>query len=112
MRTVKKVSIVCLMAFVATSVYADRGSGKKARVKANLNIASASSLKKSIALNINSGLSYRGSLLYRPNVPNTGIMHNLVTYQKGNTTYILPYRNRLSLSDMRTTGGLKFSLRK
>ena len=112
MRTVKKVSIVCLMAFVAMSVYADRGNGRKARVKTNLNIASANSLKKSIALNVHSGLSYRGSLSYRPSVPASGITHNLVTYQKGNTTYILPYRQRLVMPDMRTTGGLRISLKK
>lgn len=110
-RTLKTLTIVIMMAGVAATVYADRGNGRKARTKTNLNISTANTLKKSIALNINSGLNYRGSLLYRSAKPASGYMQNLITYQKGNTTYILPYRHKFVMPDMRT-GGIRISLRK
>lgn len=104
-------TIVIMMAGVAATVYADRGNGRKARTKTNLNINTANTLKRSIALNINSGLNYKGSFLYRSAKATPGYMQNIITYQKGNTTYILPYRHKFVMPDMRS-GGIKISLRK
>lgn len=74
--------------------YADRGIGKK-KGKVQLNITTQNnSLKKSLAFNLKTGLKYTGSLLNVKNNGNTMISSSLVTYQKGNSVYIIPYKQK------------------
>ena len=44
----------------------------------------------------------------------SAIMNNtLVTYQKGNTTYIIPYKNKITIAEMRQGyTGMKVIIRK
>jgi len=47
---------------------------------------------------LKSGPNYRGSRLLNVQKKNDAVLFNsVVTYQKGNTTYILPYKNKMSL---------------
>ena len=88
---------------IAFSSMADRGIGKKNKSKLTLNIATpSSSLKKSISFNLKLGLKYTGSLLTQQE--NTGrymMSKTLVTYQKGNTVYIIPYKQKIALKKIR-----------
>ncbi|HMO63266.1 MAG TPA: hypothetical protein PKC39_14370 [Ferruginibacter sp.] len=109
----KKVLVITLLTGIVGAVFADRGTGKKA--KTNLNIATGINLKSSIGFNLKSGLSYKGSLLSTNNTPTigSGIVNNsLVTYQKGNITYILPYTYKIAVPEI-TPGytGVKIIIR-
>ncbi|MFM2360060.1 MAG: hypothetical protein RLY16_2053 [Bacteroidota bacterium] len=109
-KTMVMLSLVC-----ATLVtLADRGVGKKAKAKANLNITTTTTLKNSISANLKSGLTYKGSLFSSRTAPSGSIMRNLVTYQKGNTTYIIPYKQKVAAVPEMRQGytGMKIILRR
>ncbi|MFT3681593.1 MAG: hypothetical protein QM791_15085 [Ferruginibacter sp.] len=103
-RFVKKVTIITLLTCVVGVAFADRGSGKRA--KAKLNISTGTNLKTSIAFNLKSGLKYKGSLIAVNNTSTqtigSSIMNNsIITYQKGNTTYIIPYKYKIAVPEIK-----------
>jgi hypothetical protein len=94
---------------------ADRGTGKKARSKVNLNISTTYSLRSSILFNLKSGLAYRGSIYAGQQSAGKNLMLNtsIITYQKGNTTYILPYKHRIAVPEISNGyAGFKLIFRK
>ena len=79
--------------------YADRGIGKKSKTKVGLNIANGSG---SLTFNLKTGLKYKGSLLNTSSTSGSTITYNnLVTFQKGNTIYILPYKQKIIVPEIR-----------
>jgi hypothetical protein len=95
----KYVLIVVVFLTTVTAVFADRGGTvKKSKSKTTLNIVTHSSIRNSIGFNLKSGLSYKGSLLVnRSPMMSTSI----TTYQKGNTIYIVPQKQRIIIPEMR-----------
>jgi hypothetical protein len=102
-------SLVVLFCVVNVAI-ADRGVGKKAKAKVVLNIATPSTLRNSISFNLKSGLTYKGSLLTSQQTLGSYIMNSsIVTYQKGNTIYIIPYKHRIAMPDIHQGyAGVKF----
>jgi LysM repeat protein len=110
----KKCVIITMLLSVGNFTFADRGIGKKARLKTllNINTNASTSLKTSIALNIKSGLAYKGSI--SSSNKSTGLMQNssYITYQKGNTTYIIPYKQKVTMPEIKQGyTGLKLIIR-
>jgi hypothetical protein len=98
----KKLLTIALLFSIAQVAMADRGIGKKNKNKTILNIATPSTLRNSIAFNLKSGLSYKGSLLTSTKtVGNSIIANSLITYQKGNTTYIIPYKHKIAVPEIK-----------
>lgn len=97
--------IVALLIGLAGASFADRGAGKKNRLRTNLNIASNTnySFKASLTANLRTGLTYKGSLLTtNKSVVGTSVISNsLMTYQKGNTTYIIPFKQKTFIPEMK-----------
>ena len=111
---IKKTAIILALVSVTTVVFADRGTGKKSKVKTTLNINSTSAtLKSSILSNIKNGLAYKGSFSAPRQINNSVITSNtLMTYQKGNTTYIIPYKSKVTVPDMKQGyAGVKLIIR-
>ena len=109
-----KIFLLVLFVSVACVTFADRGVGKKNKMKTVLNINTGNNFKNSILTNIRYGMTYRGSLLSTTRQTNSNAIANssLMTYQKGNTTYIIPYKNKLTVPDMRPGyTGVKLILR-
>lgn len=77
--------------------YADRGYSKKARAKASMNIDTRRGFKNNLSLNLNSGLHYKGSIISGTRTGNPFVSNNLITYQKGNTIYIMPAYQKIFL---------------
>ena len=102
MKKVTKIILVMALLFgAAFSSLADRGIGKKTKNKINLNISTPSSLRNSVFFNLSSGLRYTGSLLSKdPFDFNTFNYNTLVTFQKGNTVYIIPYKQIVTVPEM------------
>jgi hypothetical protein len=98
---IKKTFAIALLFSMTSVAFADKGAGKKNKNKFLLNInTNNNSLRNSIALNLKSGLKYKGSLLTsQQNSGNSLISSSVVTYQKGNTVYILPYKNKIIMPD-------------
>ena len=95
-RTYKILLALTLLFLVVNVAIADRGTGRKNKTKVVLNIATPSTLKNSIQFNLKSGLTYKGSLLTNQQSLGRAILNSsIITYQKGNTVYIIPYKNKI-----------------
>jgi len=102
------VLLACLVTFVAI---ADRG-GFGRRNKIHLNITTFNTLKNSIGFNLKSNLKYRGNtILNQQKVGNSIFTNSIVSYQKGNTIYILPYKQKVLIQSYSPSAGYKLILR-
>ena len=111
---IKKATIILALVSVTTVVFADRGTGRKSnKVKTTLNINSSGTLKSSILSNFKNGLSYKGSFLANRQTYSGSLVNNtLMTYQKGNITYIIPYKSKVTMGEMKQGyAGLKLIIR-
>ena len=110
----KKLLAVSILISIVAEAWADRGVGKKVKCKTTLNISTPANLRNSIAFNIKSGLSYKGSLLTSRHTVGSSVMNNsVITYQKGNTTYIIPYKNKITIPEIKPGyAGMKIIIRK
>ncbi|MEO8412829.1 MAG: hypothetical protein ABI472_04190 [Ginsengibacter sp.] len=107
-----KIAIVilcfCGVYFMAS---ADRGGFVK-KNKTRLNIATKGTLQNSIAFNLKSGISYKGSfLLNKQQIGNTLVSDAYVSYKKGNTIYILPYKQKVLIPEYTQRDGYKLIIR-
>ena len=97
----KMILVVVMLSSIAFSALADKGIGKKSKAKVTLNITTTNSLRNSISLNLKSGLKYTGSLLVSQQVDGKSLLSNtLLTYQKGNTVYIIPHKQIIALPEI------------
>ena len=98
---------------MALSALADRGISKKSKSKVTLNISTPTILKNSVSLNLKSGLRYSGSMLLSQRTINNSMVSNtLVSYQKGNTVYIIPYKQKIVMPEIKPGyTGMKLILR-
>ncbi len=99
----KKILAIVLLFSVAQVALADRGVGKKNKSKSILNIvATNASLKNCIGANLKTGLIYKGNLcLNNQTATTSAVATTLVTYQKGNITYVIPYSRKIIIPEMR-----------
>src|SRR6476619_4759558 len=94
-----KYSKIAMGVLFARSIWflasADKGGFVK-KNKTHLNIAVQGSLKNSIAFNLKSGIYYKGSfLLNTQQIGNAFVSDAFISYKKGNTVYILPYKQKI-----------------
>lgn len=100
--------LACSICFMAL---ADRGGFIK-RNKTHLNIATQGTLKNSIAFNLKSGIYYKGSfLLNSQQIGNAFVSDAFISYKKGNTTYILPYKQKIVMPEYTQKDGYKLIIR-
>ena len=99
----KKSLAISMLLCIAIFTFADRGVGKKATIKTLLNITTTTSLRNSISLNIKFGLAYKGSLSTSGQAfsGNSMLSSTISTYQKGNTTYIIPYKHKIVIPEIK-----------
>lgn len=114
-RSIKKASIILALVSVTLATFADKGAGKKSKVKTAMNITTTATttLRSSVLYNIKNGLTYKGSLLANRKVVNNTVTNNsLMSFQKGNTTYIIPYKNKMTVPEIKPGyTGLKLIIR-
>ena len=98
----KKILLLSILTGTMLVSFADRGIGKKSKTKVILNINTTNSLKNSISFNLKGGLKYKGSLLSNVQQQNKSLISTeLVTYQKGNSIYIIPYKQKIIVPEVR-----------
>ena len=94
-------SLLTLFTIQMSISFADRGINKK-KNKVVLNIKSPNNFKSSLNFNLKTGLKYTGTLIQ--NTVTTAAPSDfkyLITYQKGNSVYILPYKQKMVVADIR-----------
>src|SRR5437764_807515 len=109
---ISKISaLILLICFVTYVAIADRG-GFGRRNKIHFNIVTLNTLKNSIGFNLRSGLTYRGNnILNKQQVGNSIFSNSLVSYEKGNTIYILPYKQKVLIQSYTPATGYKLIIR-
>lgn len=98
----KKFARISLLFIIATGLvyasYADRGIGKK-KARVILNIKSPSSFNSAFNFNLRNGFKYTGSMISSPATANGS--NTLITYQKGSSVYIIPYKQKIFVADVK-----------
>jgi hypothetical protein len=99
----KLILVVAVLFGTTQSALADRGIGRKStKSKITLNISTPSTLKNSLSLNLKTGLKYIGSVfINQKTLGNAVVTNTLVTYQKGNTVYIIPYKQKVIMPEIK-----------
>jgi hypothetical protein len=110
----KKLLAIFILSSIIVDALADKGFGRKNKNKTTINITAPTGIRNSIAFNLKSGLSYKGSLLNdRKNLGGSILNTSIVTYQKGNSTYIIPYKNKITITEVKQGyTGMKIIIRK
>jgi len=101
----KKIAKILFLSVVMSSLmvpgFADRGVGKKTK-KIILNIKTEGNLSNSLSLNLKNGLKYKGSLISNTQNSPTGLVTNtIVSFQKGNSIYLLPYKQKVFVPELK-----------
>ncbi len=114
MNKISKTLLVVGILFTTLSALADRGIGKKSKTKVTLNISTSATLRNSVSLNLKSGLRYTGSVfLNSRTVGKSSVSSTLITYQKGNSVYFIPYKQRIIMPEIRPGyTGMKLVIKK
>ena len=98
----KKILLLSILTGTMLVSFADRGIGKKAKTKIVLKINTNNSIKNSISFNLKAGLKYKGSLLSNVQQQNNSLIASeIVTYQKGNSIYIVPYKQKIIVPEIK-----------
>jgi hypothetical protein len=72
-------------------------------VKSKTSKSSFSNMKKNLTLNLNAGFTYSGNRSFGfRKVGKENMFNSVISYQKGNITYMLPYKNRGILQRFKT----------
>ncbi len=102
-KIIKTSILAVVLICTAHTALADKGIGKKAKSKVTVNISNNFiSIKNSLYSNLKNGLSYRGSILLKKQFSTNSVSNtSLVTFQKGNTIYVVPYKNRIVMPDIK-----------
>ena len=107
----KIVAVVVLVCGVYLFSFADRGGFVK-KNKPHLNIETNGNLKNSIPFNLKSGLTYRGSFFTNSQrIGNSIVSDAYISYRKGNTVYILPYKQKILIPQYSQNEEYKLILR-
>ena len=80
--------------------FADRGIGKR-KARIILNIKVPSSFNSSLLFNLKNGMKYTGSLINTNFNSVSANQNTLITYQKGNSVYIIPYKQKILVADVK-----------
>lgn len=72
-------------------------------VKSKSSKAAFSNMKKNLTLNINEGFNYRDNRSFGfKKMGSNNQFNTIITYQKGNITYVLPYKNKSLIQRFKT----------
>ena len=97
-KNLKTILFTAMFTGLLLTSFADRGVGKKRIVKPTLNIKMNSTFSSSLNFNLRNGLKYKGSFITPTKstfVRSTSTSNAYITYQKGNSVYIVPYKQRI-----------------
>ncbi len=87
------------MLFVSVTVFAVDGIVSKSKSSK----AAYSNMKKNLRLNLSAGYSYRDNRSFGfKKSGKDNAFNSIITYQKGNITYNLPYKNKSALHRFKT----------
>ena len=93
----RKVVVILLLAISAVTAFATLGDGKSGKVKSKRSLLSDRNIV-STGFSLKSGYTFRGNQVINTQTERYINLNTVVTYQKGNTTYILPLKKKVMLN--------------
>ena len=94
-------AIFLLIAVSAVASFATLGEGKKNSSLPKSSLLSSKTIKPGF-FSLRSGYTYRGNQVIKPQSQSRFInLSTTVTYQKGNTTYIVPLKKKAMLNNVK-----------
>lgn len=102
--------VILLFCSVCLIASADRGRFDVRR-KITLDVNPADNIKNAVAFTLKSGTVYKGSLVMKQEtIGNTIISDIVISYKKGNTIYLLPAKQRVSVPKYSPKEGSKLTI--
>ena len=97
---IRKLVIILVMGSVAVCAFATLGEGNLRKEKSKKSLLSAKSPATPGIFSLRSGYMFRGNQVIDFKDDNTYIsLNTVITYQQGNTTYILPLKKKVILNN-------------
>ncbi|MBS1631284.1 MAG: hypothetical protein JST10_01795, partial [Bacteroidetes bacterium] len=93
----KKLTVLVLLAVTAGAAFATLGDGKAKTKKSKKSLLSSKMALTPGTFSLKSGYSFRGSEVIAFEKDRYININTVITYQKGNSTYILPLKKKLLL---------------
>jgi len=94
--SLQRVLVCTVLIGLAVLTFASMGGGKKSKTTAVKN--DFVPIRTTNGFTLKSGPLYKGSsIISQEKNKNTLVMNSLMTYQKGNTTFIMPYQQKISI---------------
>ncbi len=104
LKALRRIATVSLLAVYAFSAFAVLGDGKGRDPKNHSLLSNYGITVVPGSFSLKSGYTYRGSQVINYDKPNRYInLNTVLTYQKGNTTYIIPVKKKILITT-RTNG--------
>lgn len=101
-KTLVTLSLLCLYGVVFGSF---TGAGDKKDNKDTKNTKVYSNLKSTMHFSLRNGMLYRSNKIISTQRTEKSVIYNsVVTYHKGNTIYIIPFKQSVFLSKFKTPG--------
>jgi hypothetical protein len=102
------IGVVSLMLLVHVELYAAKGEAKEKKgVVLKFTGFELRSLNAS-SFALKPGLIYKGSFNNILKSPDETTIHSIITYQKGNTTFIYPYKHKVNVPKFKTPEPQKY----
>ncbi len=97
----KLVLLIAALNGIVLTTMADKGVGKTKK-RSSISSVRSAAYNKSLSFNLKTGLKYKGTLLNTLETNKSSVSyHSLVTFQKGNTIYIVPYKQKIVVPEMK-----------
>ena len=95
----RKIVVAAVMLGIAGFAVASMG-GEKRNKKSSKITADFTPIRTSAGFTLKAGPSYKGSMIFNQEKTAGHLSFNtLITYQKGNTTYIMPYNHKVNIGN-------------
>ena len=98
----KSILIFCTVSSIILFSYADRGIRSRSRNNIVLNINTNKNFRNALSQNLKFGLNDKGfSYVEKQNEKGIYVGSTIKTFQKGNTFYILPNKNKVIVPEIK-----------
>jgi hypothetical protein len=98
-KTLARKSAICFV-LTATAIlaFASKGGGGGDKGKKNPITSQFTPIRTAGGFTLKAGPTYRGSMLFnQEKKKDVVLLNSVITYQRGNTTFILPYKSKVTL---------------
>lgn len=103
-RTLARKSAICfVLTIMAILTFASSGGGGGDKNKSMPTASKFTPIRTTSGFTLKSGPTYRGSQLFNQEKKKDAMVFNsVITYKRGNTTFILPYKYKMNLASTKS----------